>query len=142
MIHSVYECKNVLRLLAFVSVALTGPNGYAQNTGTMTGDKADSIVYTDSQANRGGALFEQHCSRCHSPEEFSGVQFSIIWEEKSVFDLYYKIATTMPMDQPGSLGQEQLLSLVAFILRMNNFTSGDAPLPPSEEQLQTMLLVP
>lgn len=92
-------------------------------------------VFTEGQAQRGAALYAQHCSRCHSRQEFSGQMFSTIWVGETLFSLYNRIATTMPMDQPGSLGASQATALTAYILAGNGMPAGDAELVGDEELL-------
>ncbi|MGM0634052.1 MAG: c-type cytochrome [Pseudomonadota bacterium] len=85
-------------------------------------------LYTSEQAQRGEALYAQHCARCHSNQEFSGRLFDTVWSGQSLYALYDRIATTMPMDQPGSLGNAQVTALTAHILSLNGMPAGDGEL--------------
>mgnify|MGYP001162130181 CR=1 FL=1 len=85
-------------------------------------------IFTAAQADRGDALFGQHCARCHSIQEFTGTSFNTVWADTPASSLYLRIANTMPMDQPGSLGTEQTTALLAHILDSNGMPSGDKPL--------------
>lgn len=86
-------------------------------------------IFTAAQADRGAALFGQHCARCHSIQEFTGPAFNTVWAGTPASALYLRIANTMPMDQPGSLGTEQTTALLAHILDSNGMPSGNQPLP-------------
>ena len=85
-------------------------------------------IFTTAQADRGAALFGQHCARCHSIQEFTGPAFNTVWAGTPASALYLRIANTMPMDQPGSLGTEQTTALLAHILDSNGMPSGNQPL--------------
>ena len=73
-------------------------------------------------------MFDQHCARCHSIQEFTGPAFNTVWAGTPASALYLRIANTMPMDQPGSLGTEQTTALLAYILDSNGMPSGNQPL--------------
>ena len=85
-------------------------------------------IFTAAQADRGAGLFDQHCARCHSIQEFTGPAFNTVWAGTPASALYLRIANTMPMDQPGSLGTEQTTALLAHILDSNGMPSGSQPL--------------
>lgn len=85
-------------------------------------------IFTAAQADRGAGLFDQHCARCHSIQEFTGPAFNTVWAGTPASALYLRIANTMPMDQPGSLGTEQTTALLAHILDSNGMPSGNQPL--------------
>ena len=75
-------------------------------------------IYTADQAERGAGLFTSLCERCHSIQEFSGRSFDAIWAGVPAAALYTRIANTMPLDQPGSLGLPQVTALMAHIFAM------------------------
>lgn len=93
-------------------------------------------IYTASQAQRGEALYEQHCSRCHSISEFSGRMFATVWSGTPAAALYLRIANTMPMDQPGSLGSDQVTALMAHIFAVNEMPEGGNELEGDLEWLR------
>jgi hypothetical protein len=92
-------------------------------------------VYTAAQADRGKAVYAQQCSGCHGDfldgdganervVGLSGVTFADNWESTSVYDLFIKIAKTMPRSAAGSLASRDVLDLVAFLLQYNGFPAG------------------
>ena len=85
-------------------------------------------IYTADQAARGAGLFTSLCERCHSIQEFSGRSFDAIWAGVPAAALYTRIANTMPLDQPGSLGLPQVTALMAHIFAMNKMPTGNSPL--------------
>lgn len=97
-------------------------------------------LYTTEQAQRGEALYAQHCARCHSRQEFSGRLFDSVWSGQSLYALYNRIATTMPMDQPGSLGTSQVSALTAHILALNGMPPGDREIIGEEDWLAPILI--
>ncbi len=95
-------------------------------------------VFTAEQAARGQGLFTDYCQRCHSIQEFSGRMFAAVWDEVPASALYYRIANTMPMDQPGSLGNNEVTALMAHIFNSNGMPVGNSPLPADLEWMNTL----
>jgi len=120
-----------LTLAAGLAALLTGCSGEGPES-TL------DAVYTAEQAQRGARLFDQHCARCHSREEFSGRMFDTIWTGQSLHPLFDRIATTMPMDQPGSLGNDQVTALLAHLLALNDMPSGNDGLIADREWLASI----
>jgi len=98
-------------------------------------------IFTVAQAQRGAGLFEQHCARCHSIQEFSGPMFETVWAGTPAAALYMRIANTMPMDQPGSLGNSEVTALMAHIFASNEMPSGAIPLEADLEWLTGIMIV-
>ena len=61
--------------------------------------------------------------------ELWGDPFLAEWEDKYVGAFFSRIKTTMPEDAPGSLSEDEVLSVVAYVLQTNGFQSGDTPIP-------------
>jgi mono/diheme cytochrome c family protein len=69
-------------------------------------------VYTGAQADRGKALYAKSCAACHgsaldgsgAAPPLAGADFKGDWNGQTLNDLFEKTQTTMPADQPGSLG--------------------------------------
>jgi mono/diheme cytochrome c family protein len=119
----------------FSSLLLMGLlSGCAEQLPESTADG----IFTAAQAQRGAGLFDQHCARCHSIQEFTGRTFNTVWAGTPVSALYLRIANTMPMDQPGSLGTDQTTALMAHILDSNGMPAGSTPLPGDLEWLTSI----
>jgi cytochrome c len=104
-------------------------------------------VYTQEQAKHGAVLYKEECAACHGEtlggngrtpraEELGrlipplcGDGFKGNWNGKPLSDLFDKMKATMPRDDPGKLGMEQNVDLLAFILNFNEFPSGKTELP-------------
>jgi mono/diheme cytochrome c family protein len=107
--------------------------------GLYSGLRAQSVrdgVYTEAQANRGEALYPEHCDRCHGEEmegdeapALAGEEFLLDWKGLTLGDMFQRIRVAMPGDRPGSLTAQQTADLMAFILRANRFPAGKQELP-------------
>jgi len=93
-------------------------------------------LYTLDQSSAGEFLYLERCSSCHNADLTDGNHgpglvtdtFWANWEKKPARELYGRIISTMPEDDPGTLSPSQALSLVAYILKANGYPAGDAPL--------------
>ena len=92
--------------------------------------------YTAEQANRGEKVFQDICSMCHTPTQFSGPAFLRAWNGATAYDLFTLIRTTMPFDNPGQLGREQYADVMAYVLRLNGSRPGARELPSDDAGLR------
>ena len=89
-------------------------------------------VYTAEQATRGDSLYKVTCVKCHGPElaggddgaPLAGKLFMGNWTGLPLNELYEKIRTTMPSDNPKTVPPEQLIDILAFVLSKNSFPAG------------------
>ena len=86
-------------------------------------------VYTDSEAVLGESVYLATCSACHTQSDQSGPQFKLNWFGKTIFDYVLNLKTTMPDDNPGGLSDDEYRRVTAYILKLNGFRPGPAPLP-------------
>jgi mono/diheme cytochrome c family protein len=88
-------------------------------------------VYSDAQATRGKSTYDSLCSSCHEGGSMApglkGDDFLASWENKSVRALYSRAFTTMPSDAPGTLQEQELLDIIAYLIQANGFAVGDKP---------------
>ena len=100
-------------------------------------------VYSKEQATRGRGTYDGKCSECHDGgsmgPELWGSGFLSRWNNKDVQALYDLIAKSMPADAPGTLSENELLDVVAYVVQANGFPAGDTPLTKSG--LETMMFV-
>ena|SRR5215472_3563751 len=100
-------------------------------------------VYTDEQATRGGEAFAKSCAGCHDlTGEFTGTAFMNMWKGQSAFDLFEKMRTEMPMDNPGSLTQQNYVDVVSFFFKSNSFPAGKAELAAKDDTLKLIKIEP
>ena len=97
-------------------------------------------VYSDEQAARGEATFQQNCAACHTPSEFRGDAFVSRWA--TLGSLFELVSTTMPQDFPGGLSAEQYADVLAAFLRANEFPAGAEDLPADAEALGAIRIQP
>jgi polar amino acid transport system substrate-binding protein len=97
-------------------------------------------LYNATQAARGRSVFVETCSGCHDSSEFHDTQFQFKWGRRTVWDLYDNISLNMPDDDPGSLPPQQYIDVVAYILQLNGFPTGDAELVADQKALAAYTL--
>ncbi len=96
---------------------------------------AASGPFTQAQADQGHLEFNNHCAECHRPNLKGGLgpsliddSFKEIFEGKKVSDLRDFIYENMPQTAPKSLKDEQLDSIVSWIMFKNGVKPGDKPM--------------
>jgi mono/diheme cytochrome c family protein len=103
-----------------------------------------SGVYSEEQAKRGETLYVQNCSSCHGTTleggemapPLAGGAFNSNWNDLSLGDIVERIRITMPASSPGSLSRPQAIDILAFMLRVGGFPTGNAELPRELENLK------
>ena len=78
----------------------------------------------------------ERCVACHGDgltggelaPPLTGDVFNANWDGVMLSDLADRIRTTMPQDRPGSLSRQQSADIIAYLLSLAKFPSGDAPL--------------
>lgn len=104
---------------------------------------ANSGIYTIRQANDVAALYTTGCAGCHGQRgqgteggsPLLGTVFQSKWQEKSIGDLFEVTRRTMPKNNPASYDDKTYAGLLAYMLQLNNFPTGDQPLSPDINQL-------
>jgi mono/diheme cytochrome c family protein len=105
-------------------------------------------VYSADQAAQGKALFQSKCATCHGAEltgaemapPLVGSVFLGDWIGLSVGDLFTRVHTTMPANDPGSLSNAETAQAIAYILSFNQFPAGTSPLPSDEQALGQIMI--
>ena len=94
--------------------------------------------YTQAQAARGHQLFNNYCAQCHRPDLTGAVGPALVgdaflkqWSNKPLGDLFGFEHSNMPANNPGSLPDDTLWSITAYILRKNGFPAGSIVLSQS-----------
>ena len=103
-------------------------------------------VFTADQATQGKAAYDNKCSICHGAEllgqemapPLSGGFFLSNWSGQSAGDLFNRIKTTMPANDPGNLSSAETALITAYILSFNQFPAGATPLPSDDAGLSTI----
>ncbi len=136
--------------IAIIAAALTisaGIGGMAWAQGSVT---VLDGVYTAAQAERGQAQFSQNCAACHGSgltgngeaPALVGGEFISNWAGLTAGELFERIRTTMPQDNPGKLSRAQYSDILAFILKANGYPAGQKELDQRTEFLKAIGFVP
>jgi cytochrome c2 len=131
-------------LLCACILTLPPHRGVAQSpdsskTGAIT---TLSGVFTTAQAVSGRSLYRASCESCHTLTEFAGPPFWNEWVGKTLAELFGYIRSSMPKDNPASLGDDDYANATAFILQMNQMPPGDQTLAPDSTALSKIKVVP
>jgi mono/diheme cytochrome c family protein len=126
-------------VFSVVLAAIAG-NARAQTASIWDG------VYTDTQAARGSAGFAVHCLNCHGADlggtgeapALTGPRFLSDFDGLSLGDVFDRIRTTMPQDNPGSLTRDQVADILAFLLKANALPPGPKDLDRRSEFLKAI----
>jgi mono/diheme cytochrome c family protein len=101
-------------------------------------------VFTQKQADRGKDLYTTHCSECHlatlagsdMTPPLVGGDFLSNWTGSTLNDLFERIRKTMPMNNPGSVPRDAIPGILAYILSVNKFPTGETELSRDAQQLK------
>lgn len=103
-------------------------------------------IYTNEQADRGAGLYAQRCGACHGAAlngtgeapPLVGGEFVSHWDTLTVGDLYDRVRTTMPQNDPMSMTREEYADVLAYVLKNNGFPAGTRELDKRSEVLATI----
>jgi mono/diheme cytochrome c family protein len=106
-------------------------------------------VYTADQAKRGEVVYQKYkCLNCHGSNlqgyvlemnpapELIGDPFVKAWADFTLGDMYEKIHTTMPQDDPGTMKPEEVADVIAYILSRSSYPAGSTELSAKLEDLK------
>ncbi len=138
--RSPYPLNEVAALVVVVVGALVVLEGLSAQTTRSLWDG----VYTQEQAKRGATAYVERCARCHGADlasgdavpPLAGPDFLSLWNTLTVGDLFDRVRTSMPADKPGSLTRQQDSDILAYILSVNKFPSGNTELATQSELLK------
>ena len=74
-----------------------------------------------------------------SAPPLTGGPFVSNWEGLTLDILFERIRLSMPSDNPARVGRQPKADILAYMLSMNSFPSGNADLPPKTELLKDIL---
>ena len=128
----------VCAVLSVVAAVASGQTSSGTETTVRDG------VYNQEQAKRGRTTYDAKCAACHDGgtmgPELWGDPFLAQWENKYGGEFFSRIQTTMPEEAPGSLSENDVLDVVAYVLQTNGFPAGDKAIQ-SAKALGTMKFV-
>jgi len=103
-------------------------------------------AYTSAQADRGKAAYTANCARCHGSSlegndeipALAGSHLMVDFDGQTAGDLVHRIQSTMPMDNPGTLGMATVTDIAAYILQSNGLPAGSTELS-ADPSAQTLI---
>lgn len=86
-----------------------------------------TVAGAEPAVDRGVAMVVARCALCHGEQlvggdhapALKGPEFWALWTGRPARELYSRIISTMPLDEPGSLSEQETLGVVDFIVRSN-----------------------
>lgn len=124
-----------------------GEGGQAPPTDEAEGEEAAPSAAERTAAGRGAALYASHCAMCHgatlagiSAPPLAGPVFMERWGGHPVEWLYYQARVSMPPQAPGSLGDEDYVDLIVFVLSENGVLEGDEEFAPLDPTLDSTII--
>ena len=131
--------RKVSRFVACGAMAVFGIAIASLRLSTNAQQPARTAPYTAEQANAGRATYQIKCATCHLPDmkgsneapPLTGMNFVNMWRDRAASDLFNRIRNTMPINDPGSLGDEEAVNIVAYILQANGAAAGTQALTPA-----------
>ena len=134
-------------IIILASIVVLHSTLRAQETG-KTSHSVWEGVYTKDQANRGEALYAQHCSSCHGPDlsgndeaaSLSGSAFLANWDGLTIGDLSERVRVSMPPNKLGTVSRQQIADILSYVLSVNSVPAGKAELD-SKLELQKQVRI-
>jgi S-disulfanyl-L-cysteine oxidoreductase SoxD len=101
-------------------------------------------VYTEEQAARGRLLYDQQCNSCHGADLSGGDEvpalygdnFLANWNGLALSELFERIRSSMPADNPGKLNRQQNADILAYVLKFDMYPVGKVELPTQTDALR------
>ncbi len=131
--------------VAVIAVALMGSTAAVR---AEQGKTAKDGVYSDAQAAKGQAVYNEQCGACHGGDlsggdapALAGSDFLGFWDKTPMADLVEKIQASMPANAPGSLTRAQAAEVTAFMLKANKFPAGAEDLSADAAALKAINIV-
>ena len=95
-------------------------------------------IFSKQQAKIGATLYKNNCLICHDKKYFRPVFKA--WDGQSLGTFYLVMSSSMPESNPGSLSQQEYVDILAYILSLNRYSSGEDVLLPSTEILNKITI--
>jgi mono/diheme cytochrome c family protein len=88
-------------------------------------------VYSEAQAGRGEAIYTDKCAKCHGPDgsggdapDLVGGGFMSDFDGSTMAEIFDRTRSSMPADNPTSLGRDEAATLMSYLLKLNGFPTG------------------
>ncbi len=141
--------KTLLACLASAALAATmvAPALHAQDSDAIV--TIWDGVYTAAQTERGQAIFDRSCSRCHNSNlsgsdrgpPLVGEEFLTSWIDGSLEALFSFVRDSMPQDNVSLVNDAGKADILAYILQNNGFPMGTTELTPDTGRLEMVQIL-
>ena len=98
----------------------------------------NDAVYTEAQAGSGEKLYAEHCLTCHDKKYFRPVLKA--WNGQPLGLLYTVMSSSMPESNPGALPRKDYADILAYILSLSRYPSGDSELDYQDGALDEIVI--
>ncbi len=95
-------------------------------------------VYTKDQAKTGKQLYQDNCIACHDKKYFRPVLKA--WDGQPLSVLFAVMSASMPESNPGSLPEKDYVDILAYILSLSRYPSGETPLEHTNNGLEEITI--
>ncbi|MEQ8953929.1 MAG: cytochrome c [Gammaproteobacteria bacterium] len=107
-----------------------------------------SGMFTEAQVGRGDEIYRARCVSCHGADlrgnsnspSLLGMSFLFLWEGRSLGELYTKMRSGMPTDNPGSLPPNSYADVLAYVLASNGYPPGTSELGTDVSSLEAVII--
>jgi len=118
------------------TTSLAGSPARAAAVGPSSSAPAQGNTSVGEKAQSGKLLYQAKCARCHGTElegdqhapPLRGDVFRLHWDRKTARNVYSRIISTMPQDDPGSLSESETLRIAIYCLIVNGAQLGEQPI--------------
>jgi mono/diheme cytochrome c family protein len=104
---------------------------YATVRAAQDGKTTWDGIYSEAQASKGEAIYNDKCAKCHGADatggdapELTGGGFAADWDGLTIAQLFDRTRSSMPQDNPQSLSRDDTASILAYLFRKNGFPAG------------------
>jgi cytochrome c len=108
-------------------------------------------VYTQEQAARGKALYDEHCLLCHGEEGVGevvdiapgvvGGTYTANYDKQSLDVMFERFRTTMPVGLESTLSREVNADMIAYVLQLNGYPAGTTEVPTESMALKMIMFL-
>lgn len=95
-------------------------------------------VYSKAQAKNGEQLYQEHCLLCHDKKYHRPVLKN--WEGRSLKSFFVMMRSSMPQNNAGVLRDREYVDILAYILSLSRYPSGDVELDYSNGAMDEIVI--
>ena len=100
-----------------------------------------SAPFSKAQSDRGAGVYRERCRVCHGAQLNGGdhappLRDETFWQEwdgKPARALYSRIISTMPPDDAGSLAEQEVIDLVAYLVTSRGAPAGSKSIEHADQ---------